>query len=146
VLAAKAAAATARALPGSKTELNGTTALVSRNVKRAPNIDFTRSRTVWRGRGYVEVPRIDGVMFVIRLLAGGPSINPSVRQGLQQPEFDPRRATRHMFFFKTTTIMHFDMSAVTVIIDVLFGAETNQRELKRAYAALNEFLNSELKN
>jgi hypothetical protein len=147
VLTVKAAAEIQRALPGSKLEVSDTTALVSRDTIRAPNVDLNPRRGISGvglsyGSGQVEVPKPNGVMFIIRFSSGAPN----VKGRRKSPELDFYRAERHIFFAKISTFMRFSARNVTVLVDVLFSRDTDRAQLQRTYAALENFLGKELKS
>src|SRR4051812_6050447 len=142
LVAAKAAAAAARALPGATAEVSGTVALVSRDTRHAPNEDFSRPYGVRHGQGYANVPTDNGMMFVVRIFPGGPKLHMPLEGALGQ--FDRRGAAKHIFYLEISSIGHADTSDVTVMIEVMFGPATNDAELRAGYAAIKSALVREL--
>jgi hypothetical protein len=124
-IAAKAGAEVQRAIPGSKLEVSGNTALISRDTTRANNIDFKDGHVVAYKPERVDIPKRNGVMFIIRFLAG----EPKVYGRAKNPQFDYYHADRHGYYAKSSTFRRFRAANVTMIVDVLFNDFTNQKSI-----------------
>jgi hypothetical protein len=144
LLAAKAAAAVKRVIPGSQAEVQGSTALVKKRTALAPNMQMQGSHVMQGSPDRIELPDAYGVMFVIRFQPAPYSGPPLART----PVFDRQRAKAEKLFrgayYRTAVIQEFPKSNTAMIVDVMFGEYTDTQMLQQAYAELTRFAESEL--
>jgi hypothetical protein len=145
MVAAKAAAAVKRVIPGSEGEVQGTLAVVKKRTRRTPRTDTSGS---W------DVPDDYGVMFMIRLLHG-PYSGP---RAAKTPQFNvtaiPAGVStrqnvhdwylRRMGCVRTTATQEFKKSNTVMLVEVLFGVHVDKHILEQAYAELTQAVASEL--
>jgi hypothetical protein len=144
LLAAKAAAAVKRVIPGSQAEVQGSTALVKKRTALAPNMQMQGSHVMQGSPDRIELPDAYGVMFVIRFQPA-PYTGPALAK---TPIFDRQRAkTEKLFmgaYYRTAVIQQFPKSNMVIIVDVLFGEYTDTQMLQKAYDELTRFVAAEL--
>jgi len=138
----QAAVEVQRALPGSKIATSGALAVISRDTILAPDIYLEAGHMLSHSPHRVNVPKANGVMFVIHFFPGQPGVS-GRHKG---PQFNPRFADHQFFYAKTSTYQRFLGSDATMVVDVLFGADSDQAQLRRAYNALEGFVARNLKS
>src|SRR5207302_7953178 len=137
-----AAAEVQRALPGSKIATSGTLAVISRDTTLAPDVYLQDGHMLSHSPHRVNVPKPNGVMFVIHFFPGQPRVSGRSKG----PQFNPRFAEHQFFYAKTSTYQRFLGSDATMVVDVLFGADSDQAQLRRACNALEGFVTRNLKS
>jgi hypothetical protein len=153
IVAAKAAAAAKRAIPGSEAEAEGSLAVVKKRTTRIPRQDTL---------GRMDVPDDYGLIFIIRLqhapYTGQPlpkspnfdrppasplgmkrDIEDTVRHGRQQDAYLRLRGC-----FRTATMREFPKSNTVMVVEILFGQHTDTQMLGQAYAELTRSVATEL--
>ena len=148
MVAAKAAAAVKRVIPGSEGEVQGPLAVVKSRIRRIP-----RQNTL----GRMDVPNAYGVMFIIRL-QHGPYTGPPLPK---TPHFELRsespatlaRQNRHQDAYlrlqgciRTTAMEEFHKSKTVMLVEILFGDQADRHMLEKAYAELTRSVAAELEH
>jgi hypothetical protein len=148
MVAAKAAAAVKRVIPGSEGEAQGPLAVVKKRTRRIPRQDTL---------GRMDVPDSYGVMFIIRL-QHGPYTGPPLPKA---PQFDLRsespatlaRQNRQQDAYlrlqgciRTTTMEEFHNSKTVMLVEILFGDHADKHMLEQAYAELTRSVAAELEH
>jgi hypothetical protein len=146
MVAAKAAAAVKRVVPGSEGDVQGQLAVVKKRTRRIPRQETS---------GRMDVPDAYGVMFIIRLQHGpytGPPLSKTpdfggrseptaelVRQNRQQDAY-----LRLQGCLRTTALQEFQKSNTVMVVEILFGDHTDKRMLQQAYGELIRTVASDL--
>ena len=148
MVAAKAAAAVKRVIPGSEGELQGSLAVVKKRTRRIPK-QFTSGR--------MDVPDDYGIMFIIRLQHGpysGPPVpkTPQFNVPAESPDQLARQNRQHDAYLRlqncvrTTAMQEFKTSNTVMLVEVLFGVRADKHMLEQAYSELTRSVASELQH